>query len=274
MVRLPSAWKRHCDSLKRSCKRGLPDSGRLCRWSSTCPSPRVSFQCTVSLCNCLTALQHRQRAPPGTLQVTGVLGLALFLAGFFHIRGSGESDAPPPRRPGPPTLQGLYLNSLLQSLWPRACMDVCVMSAPTRSGRGMLPSGRSKPRLPSSAEGNEGASTSQDPSWAPQASKADAQATTSASAQQQQVRSHKVSAESPLGCCNAVTGCSRVQVRTKPARWCLQGRRSGPALPTLVASQLTGVKRVTISAPGVLLEERESSQLQVQLLGQLVASPV
>jgi len=39
--------------------------------------------------------------------------------------------------------------------------------------------------------------------------------------------------------------------------------RPAASLPALVASQLTGVKRVTISAPGVLLEERDSWQLQV-----------
>ena len=39
--------------------------------------------------------------------------------------------------------------------------------------------------------------------------------------------------------------------------------RPAASLPALVASQLTGVKRVTISAPGVLLEEWDSSQLQV-----------
>ena len=45
----------------------------------------------------------RQGAPPGTLQVTGVLGLAFFLAGFFHIRGSGAifiTQSPPPPSPG------------------------------------------------------------------------------------------------------------------------------------------------------------------------------
>ena len=42
----------------------------------------------------------------------------------------------------------------------------------------------------------------------------------------------------------------------------LQGRPR-LALPAHVASQLTGVKRVTISAPGVLLDEWESIQLQV-----------
>ena len=35
------------------------------------------------------------------------------------------------------------------------------------------------------------------------------------------------------------------------------------SLPALVASQLTGVKRVSMSAPGVLLEEWDASQLQV-----------
>jgi len=38
--------------------------------------------------------------------------------------------------------------------------------------------------------------------------------------------------------------------------------RPAASLPALVASQLTGVKRVTISAPGVLLEEWDPSQLQ------------
>ena len=47
-----------------------------------------------------------------------------------------------------------------------------------------------------------------------------------------------------------------------------QGRSSLP-LPALVASQLTGVKRVTISAPGVLLEEWEAPQLQVQPLNRV-----
>ena len=129
----------------------------------------------------------RQGAPPGTLQVTGVLGLALFLAGFFHIRGSGAifiTQSPPPPPPPVPRGNSLSLLACIRASAASPHQPLYESGSSSHTSSNATCAGRSKPRQPSTADGDDGASSSSATSRLQQLSQADSSATPSASAQQ------------------------------------------------------------------------------------------
>ena len=133
-----------------------------------------------------------QEAPAGSLQLTGVLGLAALVYGLYQLRGPtrrDDSDRPPNARRRPP----------------------------------------------------QGSSFTEPPKQAPSSSAA------------QQV--HMCTRSCGLGrtCCN-----TRVNLHS------VQTKSSAPTtLAQAVQGQLAGVRQITISAPGVLLDEWMPDQLQV-----------
>ncbi|KIZ05701.1 hypothetical protein MNEG_2263 [Monoraphidium neglectum] len=152
-----------------------------------------------------------QGAPPGSLQLTGVLGLAALLAGWYHLRGG----AAPPRPPAG-------------------------SSSRAAAGRG---------------------STSSSTNHVAQEDRA--------ARQQQQ---HQQQAGSDFGW--PAQQQQPQQQHAAPAPKRAPGAQAAPAarggahpaaarspLAAAVRAHLAGVKRVTLSAPGVLLEQWEASEL-------------
>jgi hypothetical protein len=138
-------------------------------------------------------------APPGTIQVTSVLGLAALLVGYYHLRGNDGDDN---RRGG------------------------------TSSTRGEASSSNARQAAAGSSSQQQQRQRQQQ--------------------QQQQQQQHQAAASAAA----AAAAAARSQAKAAPELQSLS--------PTAraVRTQLPGVRKVTISAPGVLLEQLAPAQLQ------------
>lgn len=149
-----------------------------------------------------------QAASPGSLQLTGVLGLAALLVGYYQLRGRGGSTPPP-----------------------------------SSSSRGHDSS--SRPRNLHSGLSSQAPSTPDSPQQQPPN-----QQPPPLRHQQHQPQPQHLTKRGPLPAASPPTAGAAPR---PPA--------AHSALAAAVRSQLQGMKRVTLSAPGVLLEQWDCSDL-------------
>jgi hypothetical protein len=156
-----------------------------------------------------------QTAPPGSLQLTGVLGLATLVAGYYHLRGRGGGGD------GASSSSGAGGGASSSSGGSRA-----------------PPSSRASGPSPSSTAAAAAAAAL--PHHLPQQQQY--------SGYQQQQQPPKRGGPSAGGAAPAPSGRGGAAASDTP-------------LAAAVRARLAGARRVTVSVPGVLLEQREASDL-------------
>ncbi|KAI8475153.1 MAG: hypothetical protein J3K34DRAFT_382804 [Monoraphidium minutum] len=152
-----------------------------------------------------------QAAPPGSLQLSGVLGLAALLAGYYHLRGG----APPPR--------------------------------PPRGGAG----GTSSSSAAAAGGGRGGGGGPGDDARGAQQQHASASASAVAAHHASQPQQQRTAAAAPPPAPKRPSGRAAAAAGGAPPS----------PLATAVRGQLAGMRRVTLSAPGVLLEQWDAPEL-------------